>query len=197
MPSNSGRLSLAQKRLLSAPLRRTLHVQRFRCLTCAPRSRHRRFRLDYRLKRRAASATLSRSSYPSHIAPVARASSHDRVAPSITASICSAELQALPRGAARTAQNRAARLKGIFQLDELETFEHSRKLKPVTGPSSSRRESLRDRFARRTLPARRAMTKRERAASSSRTRPRGPARQRITMSGARLSRDVGGVRRMT
>ena len=139
-------------------------VQRFRCLTCARSFSAQTFRLDYRLKL----PELHLRLFPLFVSKVtlrqcARVVARSRRAVDHRFDLLGRHCKRFHEEQLAQAKSRGG-LKGIFQLDERETFEHSRKLKPVTVPVLIERES---RFVialhAGTLPARGRLTKKQQA----------------------------------
>ena len=109
-------------------------VQRFRCRTCRRTFSTQTFRLDYRLRKPAlhfhlmglfASKVTHRQS--ARILHCTRRTVARRLA------LLGSHCQAFHRRMLARARARCGLL-GVFQLDELETFEHNRRLAPVTMP---------------------------------------------------------------
>jgi transposase-like protein len=110
-------------------------VPRFRCLVCKRSFSNQTFRLDFRLKR----PELHQQLFPLFVSKV----THRQAARLLGCSRKSVHhrLKLLAEHACELQRELLARhvkehggLAGCFQLDELETFEHSRKLCPVTMP---------------------------------------------------------------
>jgi transposase-like protein len=112
-------------------------VQRFHCRECARTFSSQSFRLDYRLRRPRLHLDLW-SLFVSKVThrQAARMLACDR-------KTVLQRLDLLGRHCQRfhLARLRSARLLGTFQLDELETFEHSRRLQPLTVPVLIQRHS--------------------------------------------------------
>ena len=134
-PSRSGKPFTFQKKGSYRRFCDQRVIQRFQCLTCARGFSTQSFRLDYRLKRpelllaffhdRIAKVTHRQSVRMHACSPRTEERQFLRIA-----GHCAAFHEA------RLAEARAARggLGQVFLLDELETYEHHRKLKPVTVP---------------------------------------------------------------
>ena len=116
-------------------------VQRFFCLECRRTFSTQTFRLDYRLKKPRLNRTL--------LGPFVSKVTHRQTARMLGCSRATVahRLQLLGEHCERFHRWRLRRARGrnlcssTFQLDELETFEHSRRLAPVTMPVLIERKS--------------------------------------------------------
>jgi hypothetical protein len=116
-------------------------VQRFVCLECRRFFSIQTFRLDYRLRKPRLHLALFRDFVSkTTMRQSARTLSCSRRTVAHRLQLLGAHCRALHE--ARLEKARAAGgLRGTFQLDELETFEHSRRLQPITVPVLIERKS--------------------------------------------------------
>jgi len=112
-------------------------AQRFRCLECGRSFSTQRFRLDFRLQR----PRLHLDLWPLLVSKVTHRQSARMLACDRKSVARRLELMGTHCRAWHRARLARGPLAGTFQLDELETFEHSRRLQPVTVPVLIQRRS--------------------------------------------------------
>jgi len=147
-------------------------IQRFLCLHCQRGFSIQTFRLDYRLKKPAlhlALFWLFVSKVTMRQSARVLACSRRTIAQRLD--LLGAHCHEFLEFSLAQARAKGLKLQGTFQLDELETFEHSRRLAPLTVPVLIERRSLFVLHAESAaLPARGGLSNRDRARKQARER---------------------------
>ena len=169
-------------------------VQRFLCLECKRTFSTQTFRLDYRLKKPRLNLSL--------VGPFISKVTHRQAARILGCSrgTVAHRLELLGEHCERFHRWRLSRARGeldpssIFQLDELETFEHNRRLAPVTMPVLIERKSY---FVvdlkPAALPARGGLRTKDRERKEAREKLRGRRRSGSVQAVAQCIRALSGV----